>query len=343
MKINTKSILILLGVVVITGIACFMITLTAITLLRPDLIDTNDVAATVQAFETPTLFIVTQNTPTSIPVTATQVPATSTPAPFTDTPVPTAVSYCDWVRFIKDVTIPDGTQLAVGEVFTKTWRLQNRGTCTWTPDYMLVYTGGDPMGSTTTVRLPGNVAPGQTVDVSVTLTAPASTGYHQGYWMLRNPSGALFGAGSKANEAFYVEIKTLADSSYGTIKGNLSYPSEFIPAMRVAAFSLTNGKAYFVDTAKDQNVYSIDVPPGTYYVVSYPYQGNPGNTGQVDSYTLGGGPYAGGYTKMVQCGLTAGCNDHALIGVVVLTGQALSIDPGDWYALEGSFPSMPNP
>ena len=61
------------------------------------------------------------------------------------------------MAFVKDVTIPDGTQLSAGEVFTKTWRLQNRGTCTWTPDYMLVYTSGDQMGSTTAVRLPGNV------------------------------------------------------------------------------------------------------------------------------------------------------------------------------------------
>ena len=41
--------------------------------------------------------------------------------------------------------------------------------------------------------IPGNVAPGQTVDVSVTLTAPVSAGYHISYWMLRNDSGALFG------------------------------------------------------------------------------------------------------------------------------------------------------
>ena len=85
------------------------------------------------------------------------------------------------------------------------------------------------MGATTAVRLPGNVAPGQTVDVSVTLTAPASAGYHIGYWMLRNPSGALFGAGNKANEAFYVEIKTKVDLPHGTVTGSLCYPSEFNP------------------------------------------------------------------------------------------------------------------
>ena len=128
-----------------------------------------------------------------------------------------------------------------------------------------------------------------------------------------------------------------------TVTGKLSYPSEFLPPMRVVLFSLTNGKAYFVDTAKGQGEYSIDVPEGTYYLVSYLYEGIAGNTGQVDSYTLGGGPYAGGYTQMVPCGLAAGCDDHTLLPITVMGGQTVTADPGDWYAPEGTFPLMPNP
>ncbi len=335
--------IIIFGIFVFTILACISITLMAVPLLRSSQPDSNDAAATIQAIVSQTVRVMTQNTPTSVPATSTTIPATSTPIQSTKMDISTGVSYCDWVRLIKDVTIPDGTQVSVGEVFTKVWRLQNIGTCTWTPDYMLVSSSGDPMGSTTEIRLAGDVAPGQTVDVSVTLTAPASAGYYKSDWMLRNPSGTLFGTGSKANEPFYVEIRTLVDSQYGTITGNLSYPSEFIPAMRVAAFSLTNGEVYFLDTAKGQGVYSINVPPGTYYVVSYPYQGVPGNTGQADSYMLGGGPYAGGYTNMVPCGLSAGCDDHALLAVVVERGQTVKADPGDWYAPEGTFPLMPNP
>ena len=129
----------------------------------------------------------------------------------------------------------------------------------------------------------------------------------------------------------------------GTIAGKLSYPSEFIPPMRVAAFSLTNNKAYFVDTAKNQSEYSLEVPEGTYYVVSYPHEGTPGNTGQVNSYTPGGGPFAGGYTQMVPCGLQVGCDDHSLLPVTVTGGQTAAADPGDWYAPEGAFPPMPSP
>jgi hypothetical protein len=128
-----------------------------------------------------------------------------------------------------------------------------------------------------------------------------------------------------------------------TITGKLSYPSEFLPPMRVVLFSLTDKKAYFVDTAKGQGEYAIEVPAGTYYLVSYPYEGTAGNTGQVDSYTLGGGPFAGGYTQMVPCGLAFGCDDHTLLPITVVEGQTVAADPGDWYPPEGTFPPMPNP
>ena len=156
-----------------------------------------------------TMVAMTQNAPSPTPTLFVSVPATSTPVPATRTPLPTstAVTYCDWVTFLKDVNIPDGTVMGPGEVFTKTWRLQNRGTCTWTSDYYLVFTGGTQMGDTLAVRLPGTVAPGQTVDVSVPLTAPNSQGRQVGYWMLRNPNGVLFGYGNNAEKAFYVDIK----------------------------------------------------------------------------------------------------------------------------------------
>ena len=128
-----------------------------------------------------------------------------------------------------------------------------------------------------------------------------------------------------------------------TVTGKLSYPSEFIPAMRVVLFSLTDGKAYFVDTALNQATYSLQVPAGTYYVVSYVHEGTANETGNVPSYSLSGGPFAGGYTQMVPCGLTYGCDDHTLIPVTVGAGETASADPGDWYAPEGTFPPMPNP
>ncbi len=205
MKLSTNSILIIFGILALGLMAIFPITLVAAQVLKsqPD----QDPQATVQAMVTQTMLAMTLNAPTQTPLPPTPiiVQVTNTPAP-TSTALPAATSYCDWVAFVKDVSIPDGTTLVPGETFTKTWRLKNRGTCTWTPDYMLVYTSGAQMGGTTAVRLPGNVAPGQTVDISVTLTAPDAAGHYVGYWILRNPSGTLFGSGDKANVPFYVDI-----------------------------------------------------------------------------------------------------------------------------------------
>jgi hypothetical protein len=134
---------------------------------------------------------------------------------------------------------------------------------------MLVYTAGDRMGSTTAVRLPGNVAPGQSVDVSVVLTAPASAGYHVSYWMLRNPSGALFGSGTGANEAFYTEIRTQEDLPHGTVTGSLCYPSEFNPAMTLYFEKAGTNETIQFSIAERQNFYSVLLPNGTYYAYAW--------------------------------------------------------------------------
>ncbi len=60
--------------------------------------------------------------------------------------VPAAINHsnasaatCDWAQFVTDVTVPDGSIYPPGATFTKTWRLKNIGTCTWTPSYSMVY------------------------------------------------------------------------------------------------------------------------------------------------------------------------------------------------------------
>jgi hypothetical protein len=74
----------------------------------------------------------------------------------------------DRAQFVADVTVPDGSRYDPNATFTKTWRLRNSGTCTWTNAYTMVFDSGTQMGSTTSVNLPAaSTAPGQTVDVSV--------------------------------------------------------------------------------------------------------------------------------------------------------------------------------
>jgi len=128
-----------------------------------------------------------------------------------------AAAYCDAAQFIADVTIPDGSVFTPGATFKKTWRLKNVGTCTWTTAYNLVYISGEKMGSTTAVALPSNVAPGQTVDVSVDMTAPATAAKYRGNWQLKNAAGVLFGIGSTAKGVFWVEIVVSSGGTTGVV------------------------------------------------------------------------------------------------------------------------------
>ncbi|WKZ37557.1 MAG: NBR1-Ig-like domain-containing protein [Anaerolineales bacterium] len=269
MKLTTNSIIIIFGILALCVLAMFPISVLAFQSGQPKA----DPQATVQAMVTQTVIALTLNAPTQTPPppTPTLDPATQAPTATVTSPAPTAVTYCDWVAFVKDVTVADGTTLAPGEVFIKTWRLKNRGTCAWTTDYMLVFNSGSQMGGTTAVRLPGHVAPGQTVDVSVTLTAPSTAGSYSGYWMLRNAAGTLFGTGDKANVPFYVDIKVKKQETvtHGTVGGNLCYPSEFNPPMTLYLENAHTGQRIQFAIVENQITYSVLVPAGRYYAYAW--------------------------------------------------------------------------
>jgi hypothetical protein len=125
-------------------------------------------------------------------------------------PRPVAAAACDWADFVADVTVPDGTIFSPGAAFTKTWRLKNIGTCTWSTSYAAVYFSGDQMGAPTVVNLTSPVAPGGTLDVTVNMVAPTTPGHYRSYWKMRNASGVLFGLGPSANAYYLVDINVAA-------------------------------------------------------------------------------------------------------------------------------------
>lgn len=147
-----------------------------------------------EASQTPE--ITEENTPQP---TDTPIPNTATP---TETPIP-----CNLARFVDDVTVPDGTEFEPGESFTKTWSLRNIGSCAWSSGYDIVFYSGDAMGAPSAVQITsGIVNPGQTVEVSVDLTAPSSPGTYRGNWQLRDPSDVIFGIENSTSGLFWVEI-----------------------------------------------------------------------------------------------------------------------------------------
>jgi hypothetical protein len=146
------------------------------------------------------------------PVTFTSIPPASptSPPPPTLTPPPTQA--CDLAQYIKDVNIPDGTSFPPGTTFTKTWRLRNIGTCTWS-GYSLVFDSGDSMSGASPTTM-GTVAPGQEVDISISLTSPSANGAYRGYWRVRNASGVLIPVqGGYQSKSFFVDIVVAVTSA----------------------------------------------------------------------------------------------------------------------------------
>jgi hypothetical protein len=104
-------------------------------------------------------------------------------------------------------TVPDGTAMAPGQSFTKTWTLKNDGSCQWTSDFSIVFISGDAMSGPAAQPLTGTVAPGQSVQISLDLKAPSTEGSYRGNFKLRNAAGAIFGLGPAADQDFWVDIK----------------------------------------------------------------------------------------------------------------------------------------
>ena len=116
------------------------------------------------------------------------------PAP-TGTPTVSApAAPCvDDAAYMADVTIPDNSRLATGEVFTKTWRVKNTGTCAWSGGYKLIFERGQQMGGPTEAAISAAVPAGGTAEVGVPLKAPDAAGVYSGVWRLANDRGARFG------------------------------------------------------------------------------------------------------------------------------------------------------
>ena len=167
-------------------------------------------AQTERALLTATNFPATTPGTPSLPGTQ-DLPATPVPGS-TATGVTTAVAACDAGKFVGDVTFPDNSDVAPGQAFVKTWKLQNTGACPWTSAYTAVFVGGDSMGAPASVPVStGSVAPGETVELSISFIAPQKVGRYRSEWRLRNASGQVFGLG-KDEKPFWAQVDVVTAS-----------------------------------------------------------------------------------------------------------------------------------
>ncbi|MBW8012794.1 MAG: hypothetical protein FVQ83_16370 [Chloroflexi bacterium] len=139
-----------------------------------------------------------------------------------DTPEPAA---CNSLRFVEDVTVADGTEFSPGEVFLKTWLIQNVGSCPWVEGYALVFSSGYQMEGSSPILLLITIEPEGFANLSVTMRAPIEPGVYRGNWMMQNAEGEPFGWGPNLDLPFWVEIVVVGDEE------NLPVEATFTPTV----------------------------------------------------------------------------------------------------------------
>ncbi len=100
---------------------------------------------------------------------------------------------CNNLLLLRDETIPAGTVMKPKETFTKTWKVENNGTCDWVFQFRLVFVGGNQMDGEPSGL--GKVIPPQKwTQISIQLTAPKQPGTYTGNWRLGTQAGNAFGS-----------------------------------------------------------------------------------------------------------------------------------------------------
>ena len=173
----------------------------------------------------------------------------------------TSKSACAKASLVEE-TIPDGTIFRPGELFTKTWKIQNLSNCTWDTTYKIIFWDGNVLGGGYVYNLPQATPPQGILPVSLVLTAPMQEGDYTSEWMLQAPDGTDFGVG-EYSASFFTKIAVSDDKHPGYTITNVDYqivrePATGCPAnvhWTVYATVTTNGpfefKYYW--TQKDGN------------------------------------------------------------------------------------------
>jgi hypothetical protein len=138
------------------------------------------------------------------------IPPTSNPAAEESreeeyNPLPTRQPNCEnQLRFLDDLTIPDGTEFSPGEELTKRWLVRNVGSCNWNRTYSLELISGLSLGAGTKKELfPARQSSDAVIEIL--FTAPDNPGRYNSWWQAYDPDGNRFG------DPIYTEIVVLSD------------------------------------------------------------------------------------------------------------------------------------
>jgi len=198
-------------------------------------------------------FIVTIAPPTVS--TTISISSPSTAANLLTTPEAAGVA-CEYkATFVSDVSIPDDTAVEPGASLVKTWRFRNSGTCDWDSGIAFSFVSGDQMSAPDSVTI--STTPSlSTVDVSVPLTAPLSSGIYTGHWQLQTLDQQAIG------EQVFVRISVTSPLPVAPEQE----PRSVIGARSVPPLVLLNYFAWYdADGWDDCNISAGDRPLNPYH------------------------------------------------------------------------------
>lgn len=121
-------------------------------------------------------------------------PVGAPPATLPQAPAPVGTTDCS--AFSADVTIPDGSVVRPGQVFTKSWKLRNCGTSDWSGLHASRVSGQFGPGN---FEVP-QVSPRGTTTLGSSFTAPSTSGVYRSTYRLQGADGHF------AANSFWVEI-----------------------------------------------------------------------------------------------------------------------------------------
>ena len=145
-------------------------------------------------YRAPTAIPVQPAAPTSVQSATATSPAFAFEVQATPTPQCT-----DNLRFVSDLTVPDGTQVAAGSMVDKQWQVENNGTCNWDSRYRLKFIAGADLGAPLVQAL-YPARSGTQPAIRLTFTSPSEPGTYRSAWQAYSPQDMPFG------DPIFVEI-----------------------------------------------------------------------------------------------------------------------------------------
>jgi transcriptional regulator with XRE-family HTH domain len=99
----------------------------------------------------------------------------------------------DSSAFVRDVTYPDGSTVTVGQRFAKTWEIRNTGAVLWHARYLTRQGANGPGLCALPAMTPiPDTRPGQTVQITVMITAPSLPGSCRVDWKMTDADGRYY-------------------------------------------------------------------------------------------------------------------------------------------------------